>query len=501
MSASDCRSPWNSATLLRQLAVGNEDAAAELFERYADRLTRLARSRLAAKLAARVDPEDIVLSAYRSFFVAARQGRFEIGHGGDLWRLLVEVALHKLYRNAERHLAQQRSVEREQPTSGSPAAMNSFLAAEPTPEDALAASEELEAVLRQLSSRGRHTLELRLQGYELEEIAEKLHCNERTVRRLINEARRLFLTRADRGFVPSAARRRMSAVASKAINVGRPPELRLNSPLNWSDYVLQEQIGSGATGKVYRASQKQGGPDVAIKFLRKSLMGNGAAMERFVREAHTVAALACPGIVAIQGAGQTPSGGVFLVMDLVRGSDLGRICTDRQPPWGEALRWVVEAANSLEFAHRQGVIHCDIKPSNLLIDESGKIRVTDFGMAVRFYEPLIDDALLAGTPAFMAPEQVDRCWGNISPRTDVWGLGAVLYFLLFGKPPHYGPDVPSVLASVVSRTPVKVPPDSDRQVPGPVIDLLKRCLAKSPDERIQSASALAGSLLKLGSNA
>src|SRR5262245_8788514 len=427
MSKSDSSPPSESAALLREVAAGDEDAAAEVFERYADRLTRLARSRLAAKLASRVDPEDIVLSAYRSFFVAARQGRFEVQRGGDLWRLLVEITLHKLYRSAEHHLAQQRSVERERSTCSLTAGAIVLGGREPTPDEALAACEEVEAVLGQLSARGRQALELRLQGYELEEIAERLNCNERTVRRLINEARQIMMARADRSFVPSAARRRPSGAKPKRRRVDQPGEMRLDLPLRWSDYVLKEQIGFGATGRVYRAVRRSGGADVAIKFLRKSLMENRAAIERFVREARTVAELAHPGIVAMHGAGQTPGGGVFLVLDLVLGRNLGQLCREQQVSVADAMRWVAEAAKTIEDAHQQGVIHCDIKPSNLLVDEAGRIRVTDFGMAVRFSEPRGEEALLAGTPAFMAPEQVDRCWGAISPRADVWGLGAVLY--------------------------------------------------------------------------
>src|SRR5688572_10742761 len=97
MARSEPSASQSSIELLRLLAAGDEGAAATVFERYAERLTRLARSRLAARLAQRIDAEDVVMSAYRSFFVAARQGRFELERGGDLWRLLVEVTLHKLY--------------------------------------------------------------------------------------------------------------------------------------------------------------------------------------------------------------------------------------------------------------------------------------------------------------------------------------------------------------------------------------------------------------------
>jgi len=119
----------DSADLLALLHSGDEEAARTIFEQYAERLTRLARSRLSASLAARVDAEDIVQSAWRSFFTAARAGQFPVERGGDLWRLLVEVTLHKLYRQAARHQAQLRSVRREQSLADSAAAA----AIEPTP--------------------------------------------------------------------------------------------------------------------------------------------------------------------------------------------------------------------------------------------------------------------------------------------------------------------------------------------------------------------------------
>jgi eukaryotic-like serine/threonine-protein kinase len=482
-----------SVELLNRLMRGDPDAAAAVFERYVERLTRLARSRLAAKLAARVDPEDIVLSAYRSFFVAAGQGRFEVHRGGDLWQLLVEVTLHKLYRSAEHHLAQRRSVERERRVADSSHTSMPFTDKEPTPDEAAAAADELEAVLQRLTERGRQVLELRLQGYEHEEIAERLNCNERTVRRQLSEARRLMAARGGSGFVPAAARKSPERSGPPRPRAKSAEVSALDAPFNWNDFILQEQIGAGATGKVYRARHKRNGGEVAIKFLRKSLIGNATAMARFLREAQTVKALAHPGIVAIRGAGRTPGNGLFLVMDLVRGTDLEKVRCQRTIAVDEAVRWVADAAHVVQFAHEHGVIHCDLKPSNLLLDE-GRIRVTDFGLALRLLEPASESALLAGTPAFMAPEQVDPCWGLISPRTDVWGLGGVLYFLLFGQPPHTAGDVPSTLGSVVSKTPVRIPNDRAGRIPRAVLDIVNRCLAKRPRDRLTSADVLANML-------
>jgi RNA polymerase sigma factor (sigma-70 family) len=480
-----------SVDLLRLLHAGDEAAAKAVFERYAERLTRLARSRLAIKLASRVDPEDIVLSAYRSFFAGARAGRFQVEHGGDLWRLLVEVTLHKLYRQAAHHGAQRRSVAREVRIDDSAISGLEATSAEPTPDEALAAAEELEAVLSRLPNRGRDALEQRLQGYELEEIAQRLGCSERTVRRWLAEARRIMAARGGGDFIPSAARRKASAAKLERPIAGHAS---IESPLAWSDFLLQEQIGAGATGRVYRARWRSRGREVALKFLRKALLREPAAIERFLREAQIVSRLAHPGIVAVHGAGQTPGGGYFLVMDLVRGHDLEREYRRQSPAPSQAARWVADAAGAIHAAHEAGVIHCDLKPGNLLLDEAGQIRLTDFGLAVRLSEGS-DSWRLAGTPAFMAPEQVDLVWGAISPRTDVYGLGAVLYFLLFGRPPLIGLAVADVLSQVVSARPIELPEAASAQIAPALIDAVRRCLAKKPAERFANAAELSGVLI------
>src|SRR5262249_40768306 len=148
---------------------------------------------------------------------------------------------------------------------------------------------------------------------------------------------------------------------------------------------------------------------------------------RFLEEAEFLARLRHPGIVTVHGLGHLPDGGHFLVMDLIEGSDLAREMSTGPVPVVQALRWVSEAADAIEHAHQQGVIHCDLKPSNLLLDRAGHIHVTDFGLGRSLSG---DRQSVGGTAGFMAPEQVDATWGPISPRTDVHGLGAVLYALL-----------------------------------------------------------------------
>jgi RNA polymerase sigma-70 factor (ECF subfamily) len=181
-----------AAHLLARLREGDQDAASELFRRYAERLVALARSRLSAKLTPRLDPEDVVQSAYRSFFAGARDGRYDLERWGDLWRLLVTITLNKLHHQHKRNTADRRSVDRElnsdavERTGGIPPGL---LTREPSPVEAIALAEELEQLMRRLEPLHRRMLELALQGYGVEEIAADTQRSERTVRRVLERVK------------------------------------------------------------------------------------------------------------------------------------------------------------------------------------------------------------------------------------------------------------------------------------------------------------------------
>ncbi len=182
----------NSAELLEEWRQGNEQAAEEIFQRYVERLIALARSRLSAKLSRRLDPEDVVQSAYRSFFRQARDDRYALRRSGDLWRLLAAITLNKLHGQIEYHTAQKRAVDQEE---NAPADRSLFsvrpdaVARGPSPSEALAVVEELEEVMRGLDAVHRRILELRLQGQSVEEIAEDVQRSERTVRRVLEKVK------------------------------------------------------------------------------------------------------------------------------------------------------------------------------------------------------------------------------------------------------------------------------------------------------------------------
>lgn len=178
-----------SVELLSRYRDGDQQAADELFARYMERLTVLARTRLAPKLARRIDPEDVVLSAYRSFFIGASEGRFLLRRSGDLWKLLVRMTLHKLYRQAAHHTAEKRSVDLEFRIDDNDGLVDFCVSREPMPDEVVALSDDLEVLMADLPLLARRVLELRLQGEKLAEIAVEVNHSERTVRRMLNLVR------------------------------------------------------------------------------------------------------------------------------------------------------------------------------------------------------------------------------------------------------------------------------------------------------------------------
>ncbi len=178
--------------LLDQWRAGDENAARQLFDRYVDRLLALARKRISNRLGARVDPDDIVQSVFRTFFGRAKAGQFQIEREEDLTKLLVRITVHKTLRQAEFHQAGKRDIgaetaQEEETPSGN--RLTPVLAREPTPEEAVEFLDQLEHFLNQLSPQERQILELRMQGFSTEEIAQRLGTYDRKVRRFLERIR------------------------------------------------------------------------------------------------------------------------------------------------------------------------------------------------------------------------------------------------------------------------------------------------------------------------
>jgi hypothetical protein len=276
------------------------------------------------------------------------------------------------------------------------------------------------------------------------------------------------------------------------------------APLPYSDFLLQRQIGAGGMGKVYRSLQKSLDRPVAVKFLRRSLLEFPQAIDRFIAEAKTVARLRHPGIVGVHGLGRTPGGGYFIVMDLIDGQDLAALAAADTVELQDAIRWVADVAEAVAYAHEHGIVHCDLKPSNVLIDAGGQGRgrawVTDFGLARGFGDGFLQPSREPeGTAAFMAPEQIDPLLGVISERTDVYGLGGLLHATLAGQPPRNGERVADVLAKTIAHAPICSLKDLRSDVTDDVARIADKCLSWSPNDRYASATQVVNELRHLHS--
>ncbi len=276
------------------------------------------------------------------------------------------------------------------------------------------------------------------------------------------------------------------------------PAFDPRAPLTSADYLVQRFIGAGSSGRVYRARQHSLQRSVALKFLRKSYLSNEAIVDRFLQEARLAGCLRHPGIVSIHGLGRSPGGNYFIAMDLVEGEPLQPLQTKNIASLCHLLDAIAQAAEAMAVAHSAGVIHCDLKPANILRDARGRVTLTDFGLARQLSESQ-SVARIEGTPAWIAPEQVDSCWGLIGPATDVFNLAATLYWLVTGKSPHAGDSTAALFASAVSGTAVPRLSDPMPEIPAALDRLCAAGLVKPLSRRLQSMTKFAAELRTVAS--
>jgi eukaryotic-like serine/threonine-protein kinase len=252
-------------------------------------------------------------------------------------------------------------------------------------------------------------------------------------------------------------------------------------------------IGRGAMGVVLKAFDEELRRVVAIKVLAPQLATNATARKRFVREAQAAAAVRDEHVIGVHATGEA-NGLPYLAMEYVAGLSLQERL-DRGGPLGlkEVLRIGVQAAAGLAAAHAQGLIHRDVKPSNLLLENGvGRVKITDFGLARAVDDvSLTQSGLIAGTPKYMAPEQARGA--AVDHRADVYALGATLYELLTGRPAFDGSDIQSVLRQVATDEPPR-PRRLNRAIPAELETIVLKAMEKDPADRYATARELADDL-------
>src|SRR5256885_2858316 len=258
-------------------------------------------------------------------------------------------------------------------------------------------------------------------------------------------------------------------------------------------YKIEEPLGVGGSSQVYLARDQALNRDVALKVLDPAAAADGNTRRMFVKEARALAQLSHPNIVAVYDVGEV-DGSPFIVMEYLAGGSLKQKIEAAGPlKAGEAVRVAVEVANGLAFAHSKGIIHADLKPSNILFDANETAKICDFGIA-RTPQEDADTPQLYATAMYVAPERVEG--KSTSVQSDVYGLGLVLYEALVGKPPFTSSNAAVLLRDHVVRQPV--PPSHLRpSLPKELDSVALKALAKQPNLRYQKASDFAVALQRI----
>ena len=276
----------------------------------------------------------------------------------------------------------------------------------------------------------------------------------------------------------------------------------MTTPKNLSSrYELGEIIGFGGMSEVHKARDLRLGRDVAIKVLRADLARDPTFYLRFKREAQNAAALNHPAIVAVYDTGEAEVDGgplPYIVMEYVDGETLRDIVRGKGPlPPRRAMEVIADVCAALDFSHKNGIVHRDMKPANIMINRQGAVKVMDFGIARAIADssnPMTQTAAVIGTAQYLSPEQARG--EQVDARSDVYSVGCVLYEILTGQPPFTG-DSPVAVAYQHVREDPKLPSLVHPGVPRELDSVILKAMAKNPANRYQSAAEMRADLIRV----
>ena len=269
---------------------------------------------------------------------------------------------------------------------------------------------------------------------------------------------------------------------------------RAKTLANFGDYELLDEIGRGGQGVVYRARQKSLNRTVALKVIGLGHWATEAHLKRFRREAEAAASLEHSGIVPIYEVGEH-DGSCYFSMKFVEGGQLDELIKLEPMPIRRAVELIAKVARTVHYAHEHSILHRDIKPGNILLDQRGDPHLTDFGLArlVQTESTVTRTLEVLGTPSYMAPEQATGNNAQLTAATDVYGLGAVFYQLLTGHPPFAGGTTYETIKLLLDTDP-RQPRLWNSKVDRDLSTICLKCLEKDPKRRYSSALALAEDL-------